>query len=429
MDHPPKKKSSSKERGSYRSFLNNPNVSPSKLPRTSSYRHNKKKKTGQRSDASAASASVNCAVSENIHHYEEMDVNIEDNHVELDDGPNQCSSDVDGEMLKLNSTSGDVETEVKFLDQDAFTYPGNNFLDDWVEENGETGEKDEDDSILLEEILDDQDNLDSVDLPESKISEEPLFEGCPLTLAMHIISIITFAMTEHLSGSTLAHLLTLIWLHCPKPNKCVRNLKQLWGFFKDFNNPIEWHYMCSNCHKYIGKHRPQPSDYCLHCNNVFRMGKFKSWHPFIAFPIVQQLLCFFEDKHFVDQLDYKFKHEVEKQEKGTDENIEDIIDGENFKRFFGKGGFLRNRYHLAFQMNTDGVALFKSSTFSIWPVYLIICDLPPRIRYTRKYRIFAGLWFGYTKPVFSTLCSHLLKQCSNCTVMAFQSRFPWKTIL
>ena len=33
---------------------------------------------------------------------------------------------------------------------------------------------------------------------------------------------------------------------------------------------------------------------------------------------------------------------------------------------------------------------------------MIICDLPPGLRYTRKYRIFAGLWFGYTKPIFST---------------------------
>ena len=74
-----------------------------------------------------------------------------------------------------------------------------------------------------------------------------------------------------------------------------------------------------------------------------------------------------------------------------------------------EGGFLRNRYHLAFQMNTDGVALFKSSTFSIWPVYMIICDLPPTLRYTRKYRIFAGLWFGYTKPIFSTFMQPFTK--------------------
>lgn len=312
----------------------------------------------------------------------------------------------------------EVEAKVPFLDQSTLDYPEDISLDDYVEENDETGDKndddDDDDIILLEEVLDHEDNFENADSEtyddaEITISEQPIFDGSPLTLTMHVIAIITFAMTEHLSGSTLAHLLTLIWLHCPKPNNCVRSLRQLWGSFKDFQNPIEWHYMCTNCQKYIGKNQPCSTEYCMHCSHSFRLGKFKSWHPFIVFPIVQQLLCFFQDRFFVSQLDYKFKHEREKEENRKTNNIEDIIDGKNYKRFFMEGGFLRNRYHLAFQMNTDGVALFKSSTFSIWPVYMIICDLPPTLRYTRKYRIFAGLWFGYTKPIFSTFMQPFTK--------------------
>ena len=204
-------------------------------------------------------------------------------------------------------------------------------LDDYVEENDETGDKnddDDDDIILLEEVLDHEDNFENADSEayddaEITISEQPIFDGSPLTLTMHVIAIITFAMTEHLSGSTLAHLLTLIWLHCPKPNNCVRSLRQLWGSFKDFQNPIEWHYMCTNCQKYIGKNQPCSTEYCMHCSHSFRLGKFKSWHPFIVFPIVQQLLCFFQDRFFVSQLDYKFKHEREKEESRKTNNIED----------------------------------------------------------------------------------------------------------
>ena len=104
-------------------------------------------------------------------------------------------------------------------------------MDDYVEENKETGDKDDDDDdddvILLEEILDqdDRENADSDVDPEIAISEKPIFDGSPLTLTMHVIAIVTFAMTAHLSGSTLMHLLTLIWLHCPKQNNCVRSLK------------------------------------------------------------------------------------------------------------------------------------------------------------------------------------------------------------
>ena len=119
----------------------------------------------------------------------------------------------------------------------------------------------------------------------------------------------------------------------------------------------------------------------------------------LFFQLYSSCFVFFQDRIFVSQLDYKFKHEREKEESGKTNNIEDIIDSKNYKRFFGEGGCLRNHCHLAFQINTDGA---MSSTFSIWPVYMIICELPPRLRYTRKYGIFAGLWFGYTKPIFST---------------------------
>ena len=109
-----------------------------------------------------------------------------------------------------------------FLDQSTLDYPEDISLDDYVEENNETGDKndddDDDDIILLEEVLDHEDNFENPDSgayddAEITISEQPIFDGSPLTLMMHVIAIITFAMTEHLSGSTLAHLLNLIWLH------------------------------------------------------------------------------------------------------------------------------------------------------------------------------------------------------------------------
>ena len=47
--------------------------------------------------------------------------------------------------------------------------------------------------------------------------------------------------------------------------------------------------------------------------------------------------------------------------------------------------------------NTDGVPVFKSSKFSIWPLYFIINELPFE-RTKREDMLFAGLWFGDTRP-------------------------------
>ncbi|XP_068757460.1 uncharacterized protein [Montipora capricornis] len=96
-----------------------------------------------------------------------------------------------------------------------------------------------------------------------------------------------------------------------------------------------------------------------------------------------------------------------KQKSGA---IEDIFDGRLYKKHFGEDGFLRGtsaqekqtQVHLSLQINTDGVAVFRSSKFSIWPVYFTVNELPPNCRQQRKYRLFAGLWFGVSKPHFQT---------------------------
>ena len=65
------------------------------------------------------------------------------------------------------------------------------------------------------------------------------------------------------------------------------------------------------------------------------------------------------------------------------ENIEDILDGRLYKCHFDDDGYFKGteetkkttEVHISLQINTDGVALFKSSTFSIWPIYYIINEL------------------------------------------------------
>lgn len=67
------------------------------------------------------------------------------------------------------------------------------------------------------------------------------------------------------------------------------------------------------------------------------------------------------------------------------QNLEDIYDGRLYKEHFAPDGFFRQssksakqkEIHLSLQINTDGVALFRSSTYSVWPVYFLVNELPP----------------------------------------------------
>lgn len=61
---------------------------------------------------------------------------------------------------------------------------------------------------------------------------------------------------------------------------------------------------------------------------------------------------------------------------------------------------------------TDGFAVFKSSTYSVWPFYVAINELPPNLRLKKENMLLGGLWFGtgkfdpnlFSKPIYDELC-------------------------
>lgn len=39
---------------------------------------------------------------------------------------------------------------------------------------------------------------------------------------------------------------------------------------------------------------------------------------------------------------------------------------------------------ISLKLNTDGVAIFQSSQFGVWPLFLLVNELPPSLRYVNK---------------------------------------------
>ena len=62
-------------------------------------------------------------------------------------------------------------------------------------------------------------------------------------------------------------------------------------------------------------------------------------------------------------------------------NISDVYDGVQYKKW---EHFLNEQAHVSLLLNTDGVAIFRSSKFSIWPVWIVINELPKSQRYTKN---------------------------------------------
>ena len=68
---------------------------------------------------------------------------------------------------------------------------------------------------------------------------------------------------------------------------------------------------------------------------------------------------------------------------------------------FGKTAMKKNEIYL--NVNIDGVALFKSRNFSLWPVWVEVFNLPEKIRSKFSNHALIGIWHGKSKPNWSFL--------------------------
>lgn len=59
-----------------------------------------------------------------------------------------------------------------------------------------------------------------------------------------------------------------------------------------------------------------------------------------------------------------------------------FLSGSEYRKLLRPGEFLSNKWNVSLSLNTDGVAVYKTSCIgSLWPVYLVVNELPARLRY------------------------------------------------
>lgn len=102
-----------------------------------------------------------------------------------------------------------------------------------------------------------------------------------------------------------------------------------------------------------------------------------------------------------------------------------ICDVWNGQALHSQKDFFSYPEHLAFSLSTDGVPLFKSSSTSFWPVYLVIHNQPPKIRMNSSNLIICAVWcVPGTKPPSHPLLEPIVQTMQQLTTIGMEIPTP-----
>lgn len=272
-------------------------------------------------------------------------------------------------------------------------------------ENEDSGLSADEEGEDNEDISESEEASGYVYIPEDINKESPVYPGHYMSLKDSVLLIWLFITTHSLTAQQSSDLLALINLHLLVQNPVLKSLYRFKQFF-DISSPLQRHYYCTFCMNGVNK-----DDKVCGNNHCLRdLAKEGASSYFLELPVEHQLKKLFKKESFSSSLQHKWIRNG-----ASDANIKDIYDGHVYKQLSKDGGPLSEKYpyNISVTINTDGVPVFKSSNSSVWPVFLMVNELPFHLRRRKENLILAGLWFGRTKPFMPTFCDVLHKSLMN----------------
>ena len=139
-------------------------------------------------------------------------------------------------------------------------------------------------------------------------------------------------------------------------------------YFFEGTKGLNIHYICPNCHEYLGF---EECNRCGTCNVTFTAKEcVKAGAFLITKSMESQLKDLFESGTV-----FPF---IERNNTGKND-FGEIVTGQNYKTSEMRT-FLNNRDNFTMSFNTDGVQVFNSSTYQIWPIFASLNEVASRFK-------------------------------------------------
>ncbi|XP_030838496.1 uncharacterized protein LOC115922885 [Strongylocentrotus purpuratus] len=248
------------------------------------------------------------------------------------------------------------------------------------------------------------DNEPDGDVPLFENCNEPLFNGTQTTKAEAILMILSFVMRHCLSSIAAIQLCELI--NTLFGRAIFTSVDRI--FKKVFSNQVlklTFHFYCVSCYAYVKSYNVLTEDnlLCPHCTHPCAVNNLCHENFFITADLPTQVKSLFERPDITAHLSYR-----RNRDKLSPENIEDIYDGDIYKNMMADEEVLGNDNNFSYSFNTDGFPVFKSSRFSMWPIFLMINELPPKLRHNNL--LLAGVWCGKSEPKMEVFLEQFVKK-------------------
>ena len=210
--------------------------------------------------------------------------------------------------------------------------------------------------------------------------DDPVYPGAPLTKGQSLLLLMSYVLRHNLTGVALQDLLTMFNEHFPGLVPATSYLfHKAYGQFGHYVP----HFYCINCESYMGPSETAPKD-CSSCNAEFdiernlRVGSY-----FLVLSLSTQI---------VDIVKKSGMHLNERQ--SIPGIISDIQCGAEYEKLKKSGQIGAD--DISLMWNCDGIPVFNSNNFQIWPIQCQIIELSPKDRQANI--CIPCLWFGKSKP-------------------------------
>ncbi|XP_028416230.1 uncharacterized protein LOC114540149 [Dendronephthya gigantea] len=230
----------------------------------------------------------------------------------------------------------------------------------------------------------------------SNNGNDPIYPGSNVTKAQSLLLILCFVLRHKLTDVALGDLLLLLNTFFPNTVPPTK-----YRFYKSFQlEQSEKHFYCSNCSSYLGKNTA--ITLCKSCDSPFNEAdSIKKGDYFVYIPLQKQIETTLSNAKLHTHLtNRKIEDSI------NSSVVSDITTSALYKELISEHSFSSNDISLTW--NTDGIPVFNSSNFSIWPLQAFINELPSHLR--SKNILLLGLWFGQ-KPNMNIFLIPFVEEC------------------